>query len=221
MKQMGELLSKGLKDWVEQGVCPPGLAQRIEMSLQSARRRPWWQRWPAMAGVAATAAAVFVVILASQPQLAQQMASVPLIGALAAQLIDPDVEIQTDPKRPVTAALFRPTRTVDLAAQTESGGALLTVERVATDSQFLRVQYTIKGSDLVLPAEEILLVPKLTRPAGPVPFQGLTADRKGDEIRFVAYFEVVPEGEKLQLVAPALLTTTGEKKGPWSVEFTN
>jgi hypothetical protein len=221
MKEMGDLLSKGLKEWVDNGVCPADLAERIELSLRSARQRPWWQRWPAVLGAAATVAAIFIVVLATQPHLAQEMASVPLIGALAAQLINPDVEVNVDPNQQVTAALFRPTRTVDLAVATDSEGATLTVERVASDSKLLRVQYTIKGAGLVLPAEKMMLVPKLESSAAAVPFHSLTADRKGDEIRFVAYFDVVPAGEKLSLTVPALSTEAGTKKGPWTVSFTN
>lgn len=221
MKQMGDLLSKGLKDWVDQGVCPADLAERIEVNLRLARQRPWWQRWPALMGAAATVAAVFIVVLATQPQLAQQMASVPLIGALAAQLVDPDVEIHVDPQRPVTATLFRPTRTVDLNTQTAMGKTTLTVQRVATDAKLLRVQYTIKGEGLELPADKLVLVPKLNSSTGSVPFQGLTADQRSGEIRFIAYFDAMSDGEKLTLIAPALRTENGENKGPWIAEFTN
>lgn len=220
MKQMGDMLSKGLKDWVDQGVCPADLAERIELSLRSARQRPWWQRWPAVVGAAASVAVIFIVVLATQPQLAQQMASVPFIGALAAQLVDPDVELHLNPDRPVSAALFRPTRTVDLDAAAEGEGAMLTVERVATDQKLLRVQYTVTGN-LALPAEKVLLVPKLTSSTGPVTFHSLTADRRGAEIRFVAYFDAVPEGEKLSLTVPTLYTEENVRKGPWTVSFTN
>lgn len=221
MKEMGDMLSKGLKDWVDQGVCPSDLAERIELSLRSARQRPWWQRWPAMVGAAASVAAVFIVVLATQPQLAQQMASVPLLGALAAQLVDPDVEIHIDPNQPVSAALFRPTRTVDLAAEGASEETVLTVERVATDNKLMRVQYTIKGENLVLPAAEIELVPTLSGATGPVQFHSLTAERRGSAIRFIAYFDAVPEGEKLSLTAPVLYTEKNTKKGPWTASFTN
>lgn len=221
MNETTDLLSKGLKDWVNQGVCPPDVAERIELSLRSARQRPWWQRWPAMVGAAASVAAVFIVVLATQPQLAQQMASAPLIGALAAQLADPDVELHTDPQQPVTAKLFRPTRTVDLNTETVSDGVTLTVVRVATDTQLLRVQYKIRGEDLVLPAEKILLWPKLSSEAGPVVGHSLTADQRGSEIHFVVYFDAVPEGEKLTLTVPALVTENGTKKGPWTASFTN
>lgn len=220
MKQMGDMLSRGLKEWVDQGVCPPDVAARIEWSLRSVRQRPWWQRWPAVAGAAASVAAVLIVVLATQPQLAQQMASVPLIGALAAQLIDPDIEFHLDPDRPVSAALFRPTRTVNLAIAAESVGATLTVDRVATDQKLLRVEYTITG-DLVLPADKAELVPKLQSSAGPVPLHSLTADSRAGQIRFVAYFDAVPEGEKLSLTVPALYTKENVQKGPWTVTFAN
>lgn len=221
MTKMRDLLSRGLREWVDQGVCPSDVAERIELSLRSARHRPWWQRWPAVMGAAATVAAVFIVVLATQPQLAQQMASVPLIGALAAQLVDPDVEIHINPQQKVAAALFRPTRTVDLNSQTTLEGNTLTLERVATDGKLLRIQYTIKGEGLVLPTEKGLLWPQLSNAAGPIQVHSLTADRRGDEIHFVAYFDAVTEGEKLILTLPALPTGGGQQKGPWAVIFTN
>lgn len=221
MNEMGDLLSKGLKDWVNQGACPPDVVERIERSLRAIRRRPWWQRWPAVVGAAAAVAAVLIVVLASQPQIAQQMASMPLIGALAAQLVDPDVEIQLNPQRPVAAKLFRPTRTVDLNIAATADGVTLTLVRVAADSELLRVQYVIQGEGLVLPADRTLLVPTLDNKAGPIPVRSLAADRRGDEIHFVVYFDAISEGEKLTLTVPALMTEDGGRKGPWTVNFTN
>lgn len=221
MKEIGDLLSRGLRDWVDQGVCPPQVAERIELSIRSIHRRPWWQRWPAVVGTTAAVAVVLVIVLSSQPQWAHQMASVPLLGALATQLVDPDVEIHADPGRPITATLFRPTRTVDLAAGAEIGGVTLTVERVATDGKLTRVQYTVEGEGLALPEETAQLAPTLTTAKGEVPFQGLTANRKGEAILFVAYFEAIPAGEKLTLAVPSLTTQKGEQKGPWTVDFAN
>ena len=223
MTKMGNLLSKGLRDWVDQGVCPGDVAERIEMSLRSARQRPWWQRWPAVIGAAASVAAIFIVVLATQPHLAQQMASIPLIGGLAAQLVDPDIEIYVDPQKKVAASLFRPTRTVDLSTQTTREGTTLTIQRVATDGKLLRVQYTIKGESLVLLTSDGkgLLLPELRNQAGPVQAHSLTADRRGNEIHFVAYFDAVAEGEKLTLTVPALPAGSDRQQGPWTVSFTN
>lgn len=219
MKEMGDLLSRGLKEWVDHGVCPPDVAQRIEMSLRTVHQKPKWQRWATFAGVAAVAAAVFVVVAVTQPTLAKQMASVPLIGVLAAQLSDPDIEIHINPQ--TTAALFRPTRTVDLAAKVEAEGAQLSVERVATDGKLMRLQYTITGQGLVLPTDESLVVPSLTASGKPVALQSLTADRKGSTIHFVAYFEAVAEGERLTLTVPPLKAEDGQEKGAWTATFTN
>lgn len=220
MKEIGNLLSRGLKDWVDQGTCPSDVAERIERVLKP-RQRSWWQRWPAAAAVAAAAAAVLLVVLSTQPQMANQMASVPLVGALAASLVSPDIEIQVDPRRPVTASLFRPVRTVDMQNVTVANGITITVDRVATDAKMLRVQYTVKGDGLEIPSDQQTLEPRLISSAGPIRFLGLTADRKGEEIRFVAYFEAVPEGERLTLTVPALAIQRGDQKGPVTLTFTN
>lgn len=220
MKEMGDLLSRGLKEWVDHGVCPPDVAQRIEMSLRTVHQRPKWQRWATFAGVAAVAAAVFVVVVMTQPGLARQMASVPLIGVLAAQLSDPDIEIHINPQ--TATALFRPTRTVDLAAKVEADGAQLSVERVATDGKLMRLQYTITGEGLVLPTDDSLAVPTLVTAAGKeVALQSLTANWKGDAIHFVVYFEAVAEGEQLTLRVPMFKAADGQEKGAWMATFTN
>lgn len=222
LNEIGDLLSRGLKEWTKQGICPPEVAERIEQSVRSLRRRPWWRRWPVVVGAAAAAAClVFVVVVSSQPMLAHQMASVPILGALAAQLAAPDVVLHVDPKKPVTATLFRPVRTVDLAAEAEAGGVRLQVERVSSDLKLLRVQYTIRGGGLKLPARAADLAPQLTAGAGALAFQGLVADRRGEAIQFIAYFEAAPEGEQLTLTVPPLVTETGEEKGPWVLQFTN
>lgn len=222
LNDIGDLLSRGLKEWTKQGICPPDVAERIELSVRSLRRPPWWRRWPVVAGaVAAAACLVFVVVVARQPLLAQHMASVPILGALAAHLAAPDVVLQVDPKKPVTGTLFRPVRTVDLSAEAESGGVRLLVERVSSDLKLLRVQYSIHGEGLKLPAQTSDLTPQLVAGAGELGFQGLIADRRGDTIQFIVYFEAVPAGERLTLTVPPLVTETGEEKGPWVLEFTN
>jgi len=221
MKETSELLTKGLKDWVNNGVCPPGVAERIELSLRQASGRPWWQRWPAVVGVVATVAAVFIVAIATSPEVAHRVASVPLLGAIAAQLAGPELELQVDPQKPVTAALFKPTRTVDLSVTAGADGASLVVERLSTDEKLLRVQYTVRGKGLVVGSDKLSLVPKLTGPEGPIALHSYTADQKGDEIRFVAYFDAVPAGSTLKLTVPLVDVEGGGALGPWEVSFTN
>ncbi len=221
MKETSELLTKGLKDWVDQGVCPPDIAERIELNLREASGRPWWQRWPALVGVVATVAAVFLVAVATNPDIAHKVASVPLLGAIAAQLASPELDFQVDPQKPVSAALFKPTRTVDLNVTAVQEDATLTVVRVSTDEKLLRVQYSVAGEGLVLGKDELSLIPRLTSPDGPVALQSYTADQKDDEIRFVAYFDAVPAGASLTLTVPSLELRDGGTRGPWQVAFTN
>lgn len=221
MKQVDNLLSQGLKDWVDQGGCPPEVAERIRSSIRELHRPPRWRRWAALAGSVAVVAAVFVLVFATQPQVAHQFASVPILGALAAQLVEPDFEFHADPKGAMTASLFRPTRQVDLAAEAEADGLTLSVETVATDGQVMQIRYTARGKGLLLPADQAALLPEVRTAAGLVECQSLTADKRGDAIRFVLFCEGVPDGEEVSLTLPALPAEGGGSYPALTATFTN
>jgi anti-sigma factor RsiW len=132
MQDVGDRLSRGLKQWVDEGVCPPDLKDRIELSLRPMhKRQPWYRAWPAYVGAVA-AAAVLVVLLGSQMDLSHQVASIPLVGTLAAQLFYPSADMQVDDvstKRPA-----------DVLISTEHDGLKLEVYRVLSTAEDLRVQ---------------------------------------------------------------------------------
>jgi len=221
MKEMGEKLSQGLKEWVNQGVCPPNVAARIRESLPTAGRRSPWRRWGAVAVSAAAVAAVLLFALSTQPQLSHQVASVPLLGALAAQLVGPDLEIHLDPQNRTSTALFRPSRKVDLAATAEGGGLTLTVTSVATDDRAMRIQYTARGEALLLPTDQAAIMPAVSTAAGPVTCRSLTADQGRGEIRFDVYCDAVPAGEQVSLTLPALPAQGGGTYPALTATFTN
>jgi len=221
MKDIGEKLSQGLKEWVNQGVCPPEVAERIQLSLKGAGRRSGWRRAVVAVASVAAVAAVFLVALSTQPQFAHQVASVPFLGALAAQLIQPDIEIHLDPDQRMTAALFRPSRSVKLNVTESGGGLRLTITSVATGESATRIGYTVQGEGLVLPEDEAALLPVVATQAGPLTCRSLTADQKRGEVRFELYCEPVPAGEEISLTLPELPRESGGTFPSLTATFTN
>ncbi|MBP2020010.1 hypothetical protein J2Z79_003457 [Symbiobacterium terraclitae] len=221
MKEMGDKLSQGLKAWVDQGSCPPDVAARIESSLKAVSHRPAWRRWAAAIVPVAAAAAVLLVALSTQPHVAYQLASVPLLGPLAARLAEPDVELHLDPQQRMTAALFRPTRTVKLSETVEGGGLTLVVTSAATGDKVTRIAYTVRGEGLVLPDGREALMPTASTAAGPLTCRSLTADQRRDGIHFQLYCDAVPAGEEVTLTLPPLPKEDGGTFPALTATFTN
>lgn len=221
MKDISDKLSQGLKEWVNQGVCPPEVAERIQLSLRGEGRRSAWRRLGIAAASVAAVAAVLLFALSTQPQYAQQLASVPVLGALAAQLLEPDLEIHLNPQQHMTAALFRPSRSVKLQVTESEGGLSLTITSVATGESATRIGYTLQGEGLVLPEEQEALVPAVSTQAGPLTCQSLTADQRRGEIRFELYCEPVPAGEEISLTLPELPREDGGTFPSLTATFTN
>lgn len=221
MKDIGDKLSQGLKDWVNQGVCPPEVAERIQLSLKGESRRSAWRRAAAAFGSVAAVAAVFLFALSTQPQFAQHVASVPFLGALAAQLLEPDLEIHLNPQQRMTAALFRPSRSVTLKVTESGDGLTLTVTSVATGESATRIAYTVQGEGLVLPEDEAALLPAVATQARPLTCQSLTADQRRSAIRFELYCEPVPAGETITLTLPELPRQSGGTFPALTATFTN
>lgn len=220
MKEMGDKLSQGLKAWVDAGSCPPEVAARIESSLRAVSHRPTWRRWAA-AIVPVAAAAVLLVALSTQPQVAYQLASVPLLGPLVARLAEPDAELHLDPQQRMTAALFRPTRTVKLSETVEGDGLTLVVTSAATGEGTTRIGYTVRGEGLVLPENLEALMPTAGTASGPLTCRSLTADQGRDGIHFQLYCDAVPGGEEITLTLPALPREGGGTFPALSATFTN
>nr|PZN71711.1 MAG: hypothetical protein DIU55_08175 [Bacillota bacterium] len=192
MRDIGDRLSQGLKEWVNQGVCPPEVAARIQASLRSEIRRSTWRRTAAvLASVAAVAAVVLI--------------------AASARLLDPDLEIHLNPEERMTGALFR--KSVD--------GLRLTIISVATSESATRIDYTVEGEGLVLPAEEAALRPQVSTPSGPLTCPSLTVDQQRGAIRFELHCEPVPKGETITLTLPELPRRSGGTFPSITATFTN
>jgi|GEM_PF-1762082 len=204
MRDISDKLSRGLKEWVNEGVCPPDVAERIQRSLRGESRRFTRRRAAAAITAVAAAAAVLLFALSTQPQFAQQVASVPFLGALAAHLLEPDLEIHLDPQQRMTAALFRPQRSVKLNVTAEAEGLKLTVTAAALSDQSLRIAYTLRGEGLTLPEDEKALMPTASTESGPLTCRSLTAEQGRGAIHFQLYCDAAPAGEAISLTVPPL-----------------
>lgn len=207
MRDLGRIISGGLNDWVNQGVCPPDVIARIEESLRPARRRQaWWQTWPAMAG--ATAAAVFLLVLSASLDLPHGAASLPFVGGLAAQFFSggPDEDPEWEPVNQATAT-------------TERDGIRLTVDQVSMGREALGVRFTVQGEPLDAAADMKRVsvglglmtanLRELTYVPGP-----------NGQVQFTAFFTRVPAGESVQMTVRNLPMRSGpDAPGPWLVSF--
>lgn len=208
MKQFGERISAGLKDWVAQGAVPAAVMARIEESVRATRKKPWWQRWPAYASVAAV---LLVVVLGARADLSGQLASLPLVGTVVSQLFrgndgfDPSSGIATDLQE----------------------GLMLVLLQVTPGDQELRLEYVVRGTNLDALAPENRFTPVLTGPEGQVALRELKASRGKHEVRITAAFAPVPAGQEYLLSIANLPVRnqgtglTGGKEilieGPWQV----
>lgn len=209
MRDLGRILSGGLTNWVNQGVCPPDVMARIEESLRPIQRHRWWQSWPAMAGFAA--AAVLFLLLTARTDLPQGAASLPLVGGLAAQLFEgpPNEELFWEPVNQPTAA-------------TEHDGIRLTVDQASQGKASFGVQFTVQGESLDAAAnmkrvQIDLGVMKQT----PDLLDMTYVQGPNGEVRFTAYFPKVPAGEVVQLTVRNLPLRSGPATAEtmWQVSF--
>lgn len=212
MQDVGDVLSRGLKRWVDQGVCPPELLDRIELSLRPTRKRqPWYRAWPAYAGAVA-AAAILLVVLGSQVDLSHQVASIPLVGTLAAQLFYPSADMQVD-----DVSTKRPT---DVLAKTEHDGLELEVYRVTTTTEAVRVQYALRGANLDSRANLTRYGARLAGAKGDLKLRNVHVVRDADEVLVEATYEPVLPGQALTLTVtnPPLKAEAGAPaNGTWEV----
>ena len=208
MKQFGERISAGLKDWVAQGAVPAAVMARIEESVRATRRRPWWQRWPAYASVAAV---LLVVVLGARADLSGQLASLPLVGSVVSQIFRSDDHL--DPNSGLAADLQQ--------------GLILVLLQVTPGDKELRIEYLIRGQNFDALALEKRYEPILQGAGGLVSLRELTASRGKNEVRITATFDPVPAGQEYLLSLPSLPVreqAAGLKggkerlvEGPWQV----
>lgn len=218
VKELGQTLRRGLHAWIDQGECPPQLARQIELSIRQGARRPWWRRtWSVYAGASVAAAAVLMIVMWQQPDVAERMASVPLVGAIAAQFISPDLEVQFDPLTPVNTALMQPTRTVAVDGTAEAQGMKLTVEKFEVSPQLTRVRYFVRGLMLIPEIDPLTYQPELSAKDGPVRLRGFNADQRDQGVVFQAYFDPVGSGQALTFTLDRLPVSQAIS-GRWALQ---
>lgn len=189
MRDIGNMLSRGLKEWVDQGVCPSEVMDQIERSLRSGSRKAWWQRWPTYAGVATAAAAVFLVLLASRYDVSHQMASLPLVGTLAAQIFYPNADVRVADIPDAT----------EIQAADEHDGLVFALHSLITGADAVRVQYSLRGSTLDTGDNVNRYRATLSTAAGTLKLRSLNIKRADGEVLLSAMYEPVLPGQPLKL----------------------
>lgn len=208
MKDLGSLLSRGLKEWADDGVCPPEVLARIEESLRPARRRAWWRTWPAYAGAVA---AVFLIVMFAATRtvdISHQLASIPLVGGLAANLLYPGTDVEVDdlagrePGKPV--------------ASTEHDGIRLDVFQPTVGADAFRVQYALRGA-LDSRADMNRFEAVVEGPKGALKLRRTRIARDTDAVLVSAEYEPILPGQTLTLTISDLPVRTLQTEGVWQV----
>lgn len=213
MRQVGERLSDGLKQWVEQGVCPDAVMARIEARLTAGRRRPWWRNWTTVTGAAA--AAVLLLLVLTRSEQLGQMAT--LVGGLASQLVAPEAGV-----RPVQERVADGVRILKYNLADEHDGIHFRLHEVALGEQQSRIHISIRGRSLDPLADAARYAPVLHGPMGPVALRHMEMIRGRGEVVVHAAFEPIPSGQDWRLVLQNLPRQAGgETAGTWEIGFTN
>ncbi|MGE5674580.1 MAG: anti-sigma factor family protein [Mycobacterium leprae] len=209
MGELGQKLHGGLADWVNEGICPPAVLNRIEASIRPPRRKAWYQTWPATAGMVAAAAAL-IVLLGQHADLPQQMAALPLMGGISAHLF------------PATSSTGGSYRLVEMKATETVAGITLTVVQVENSTEQMRVRYTLQGGDLDAGANFLNFAPELRTEAGPVNRRSAKSTAQASKVTVDATFDPVPAGTALTFKLERLPARSGDQvTGPWTVTFRN
>ncbi|HWI52268.1 MAG TPA: hypothetical protein VNT01_09025 [Symbiobacteriaceae bacterium] len=209
MRDIGKLLSRGLKEWVDDGVCPPEVLARIEASLRPARRRPWWQSWPAYAGAVAAVFLLLLVMASQSVDMSHQLASIPLVGGLATNLLYPGTDVEVDdlagrvPGEPV--------------ASTKHDGVRLDLYQPTLGTDAIRIQYSLRGAGLNTQAAMTRFEAELAGPKGVLRLQRTRIERSGDQVLMTAEYEPVLPGQALTLTVKNLPLQTPAAQAVWQV----
>jgi len=204
MQDVGERLSRGLKEWVDEGVCPSDLLACIEGRLRSQQKRPWYMAWPMYASAIA-AAAVLVLMVSGKTGLPDHLASIPLVGSVAAQLFAPNTGLMDD--------------AIDINASVERTGITFTVLQFHTTKTGTIIRYSLRGEGLDLQAAAGRYQAKLTGPRGAISSKRLTVERGTGELLVTETFATVLPGETLTLTATDLPMKAPGASGIWQVSF--
>lgn len=208
MRDIGKVLSRGLQDWVDEGVCPPEVLARIEESLRPARRRAWWQSWPAYAGAVAAVFVILLVAASRSMDMSQQIASIPLVGGLATNLLYPGIDVQVE-----NLADRKPGQPV---ASTEHDGVRLDLFQPAAGVDAFRIQYVLRGEQLDTQAALKRYEATLAGTKGTLKLRHMEIARADNEVLVSAEYEPVLPGQPLTLTVTGLPVPAPAAQ-PWQV----
>lgn len=187
-RQVEETISHGLKEWVDQGVCPPDLMRRIESGIAQQRRRAWWRSWSVLSGAAA--AVLVLSVFASRVEQVGQFAA--LIGTLTAQLVSPIAGgIEQEPK----ATLHEDIRVVLPNMADEHAGIRFHISQIAYGPELTRVHYSLSGRGLDTTAEFERYALSLETAKGMVALRTLSVTRGRHEVAVEAELDPVTDGQ--------------------------
>lgn len=191
MQNLSSVLSRGLKDWVDEGVCPHDLMATIEASLRPTRQRAWWQGWPAYAGAVAAVFLVLVIVASQTADMSHQVASIPFVGGLAAHLLYPASDVKVD-----DLAGDRPAQ---VAGAADHDGIKLEVYLPTLGTDRLRVQFSLKGPGLDTQANINRYSAALVGAHGALKLRSLRIERAADEVLLLADYDPILPGQSVTL----------------------
>lgn len=196
VRTIGAAVARGIKAWVDEGECPPGLAEQIQSIIHPDRpklsRLAVWVTTSSL--ITAVAAGLFLLLLGTRPDLNDQMLGLPLVGALANRLNPPDF-VQGKISLGSTDSLSQLSGTVRTFNRTfEQHGLTVTVHRVQLTPSHTQVQFSVQGLQNVKLLTTSLFEFILYGPDGPLLLHGFSGDIRSDKIMFKAYFDPIKSG---------------------------
>lgn len=202
---------------------PPLVSARIARALQAerkqAKQRPFW---PGLT-VAVTAAAAFFVSLGFNPQLAEQVEQVPVVGVVAAPFLQADYAVQLATMPPSAAGSVGGAQRREPNVAVTANGVKVVVTRLEQRANQTTIWYRAEGAKLLPGADLKAYQPVITARSGdiePVKLYRLSADQRGEDVLFTATFEAVPNVAAIELKAlPLEGLPSQQQMQPWVIPF--
>jgi hypothetical protein len=163
----------------------------IEANLRPARKRAWWQAWPAYAGAVAAVFLVLVIVASQTTDMSHQVAGIPLVGGLAAHLLYPGADVKVD-----DLTGDRPNEVVGTA---DHDGIKLDVYQPVLGADRFRVKYSLKGTNLDTQANINRYSAVLLGAHGALKLRNLRIERAVDEVLVNAEYDPILPGQTVTL----------------------
>ncbi len=211
MKEVGDKVSKGLKEWVNEGICPPELLGEMERTIRAMARPRWWQRWPV---VAAAAVVLLLIVAGTQQDLPGEIASLPLVGSFVTQFWEEDE----------TGFAQHEGLGTD-----EHDGVAFRVLSLETEGGRLRIACLVRGNRLNMLADPSSFTLTVQGAGGPLEVRPERIVRRQGEVLLEANLDAGKVGDAFTVTLPSVplnqvdsLTGGGAhvQKGPWQVRVT-